>query len=296
MASPPMRQRPVSRAMTGLIGSRALFFLLAFCALAGRAGAQSADSRHECAGAPRFIGLALALLVHRAHSWDPCPAGRWLVRQLARRGRDSGRSCRRFGSQGNSHRGHDAGSGPGPTDLQMPISAPQPQPVGPISAPFSGTLEVPSGPEDDGPADGVTLDRAIDSHARAEPRPPRQVLRNPHGQGRYPPGQPPGQPRLLSGRPASAIPGAEHAVYPGGARRPEPGRYQHHLPARRLAQTPGPNGSRQPRRAVLEAQYQDAVRQPDRRRLRCLRQRPGGTPNGPLLGQKRRGIRETRCR
>ena len=46
--------------------------------------------------------------------------------------------------------------------MQMPISAPQPQPVGPTSAPFSGTLEIPGGPEDDGPADGLTLDRAID--------------------------------------------------------------------------------------------------------------------------------------
>jgi cobalt-zinc-cadmium efflux system outer membrane protein len=44
----------------------------------------------------------------------------------------------------------------------MPISAPQPQPVGPVSTPFAGTLELPTGPEDWGPADGLTLDRAID--------------------------------------------------------------------------------------------------------------------------------------
>ncbi len=54
------------------------------------------------------------------------------------------------------------GSGAGPTEMQMPITSPQPQPVGPVSAPFSGTLEIPSGAEDDGPADGLTLDRAID--------------------------------------------------------------------------------------------------------------------------------------
>jgi len=46
--------------------------------------------------------------------------------------------------------------------MQMAITSPQPQPVGPVSAPFAGTLEIPSGPEDDGPADGLTLDRAID--------------------------------------------------------------------------------------------------------------------------------------
>ena len=33
----------------------------------------------------------------------------------------------------------------------MPISAPQPQPVGPTTVPFYGTLEIPAGPEDDGP-------------------------------------------------------------------------------------------------------------------------------------------------
>jgi len=46
--------------------------------------------------------------------------------------------------------------------MQMAITSPQPQPVGPVSSPFSGTLEIPSGPEDDGPPDGLTLDRAID--------------------------------------------------------------------------------------------------------------------------------------
>jgi cobalt-zinc-cadmium efflux system outer membrane protein len=46
--------------------------------------------------------------------------------------------------------------------MQMPISAPQPQPVGPVSAPFAGTLDIPGAPEDDGPPDGLTLDRAID--------------------------------------------------------------------------------------------------------------------------------------
>jgi cobalt-zinc-cadmium efflux system outer membrane protein len=42
----------------------------------------------------------------------------------------------------------------------MPISAPQPAPISPTSVPFSGALEL--APEDDGPPDGVTLDRAID--------------------------------------------------------------------------------------------------------------------------------------
>jgi cobalt-zinc-cadmium efflux system outer membrane protein len=54
------------------------------------------------------------------------------------------------------------GSGPGPTDMQMAISAPQPQGVGPTSVQFAGPLEIPGLPEEDGPADGLTLDRAID--------------------------------------------------------------------------------------------------------------------------------------
>ncbi len=53
------------------------------------------------------------------------------------------------------------GVGPGPADMQMPISSPQPAPVSPTTTPFYGTLEIPS-QDDDGPPDGVTLDQAID--------------------------------------------------------------------------------------------------------------------------------------
>jgi cobalt-zinc-cadmium efflux system outer membrane protein len=54
------------------------------------------------------------------------------------------------------------GSGPGPTAMQMSISPPQPQGVGPTSVPFAGPLEITGRAEDDGPADGVTLELAID--------------------------------------------------------------------------------------------------------------------------------------
>ena len=54
------------------------------------------------------------------------------------------------------------GVGPGPTAMQMAISPPQPQGVGPTSVRFSGTLELPGGPENDGPRNGLTLDQAID--------------------------------------------------------------------------------------------------------------------------------------
>jgi outer membrane protein, heavy metal efflux system len=49
----------------------------------------------------------------------------------------------------------------GPADMQMPISSPQPAPVSPTATPFYGTLEIVR-QEDDGPPNGVTLERAID--------------------------------------------------------------------------------------------------------------------------------------
>lgn len=54
------------------------------------------------------------------------------------------------------------GAGPGPTESQMPIAAPQPAPITSSSAPLYGTLELPSGAEDDGPPDGLTLEQSID--------------------------------------------------------------------------------------------------------------------------------------
>ncbi len=53
------------------------------------------------------------------------------------------------------------GYGAGPADMQMPISSPQPAPVSPTTTPFYGTLEIVS-QDDDGPPDGVTLEKAID--------------------------------------------------------------------------------------------------------------------------------------
>ncbi len=53
-------------------------------------------------------------------------------------------------------------SAPSPTRLQMAITGPQPEPLSPSTAPFVGPLELPSGPENDGPPDGLTLDQAID--------------------------------------------------------------------------------------------------------------------------------------
>ena len=53
------------------------------------------------------------------------------------------------------------GAAAGPTELQMPVTSPQPQPITSTPAAPYGTLDIPSG-EDDGPPDGLSLDRAID--------------------------------------------------------------------------------------------------------------------------------------
>lgn len=53
------------------------------------------------------------------------------------------------------------GSAAGPTDAQVGISGPKPAPVTAATAPIFGTLDIPIGPDDEGPADGLTLDAAI---------------------------------------------------------------------------------------------------------------------------------------
>ena len=52
----------------------------------------------------------------------------------------------------------------GPTNLQQGIAAPTPLPVPPAG--LFGSLELPRGPESDGPPDGLTLDAAIESTVR----------------------------------------------------------------------------------------------------------------------------------
>jgi cobalt-zinc-cadmium efflux system outer membrane protein len=49
-----------------------------------------------------------------------------------------------------------------PTAMQRAIVAPEVEPITPSSAGLYGTLAIPSGAEDDGPPDGLTLDKAID--------------------------------------------------------------------------------------------------------------------------------------
>ena len=55
------------------------------------------------------------------------------------------------------------GNGGGVTDLQAQINTPASAPLQSSSTPLFGTLDIPTGPEDEGPANGLTLDQAIDT-------------------------------------------------------------------------------------------------------------------------------------
>jgi len=55
------------------------------------------------------------------------------------------------------------GSGGGPTDLQAQINTPPLSPLSATSTPLFGTLDIPTGPDDEGPPEGLTLDQAIDT-------------------------------------------------------------------------------------------------------------------------------------
>ena len=105
---------------------------------------------------------------------------------------------------------------------------------------------------------GLTLDRAIESNARAKPRPSSEILRDPDGAGRHPPGQPPVQSRLLSGRSVPAVQvAAIQPIRPGGPQQFDTNvSYPLDISQKRLARTKVAARAEE----VLEAQYQDAVR------------------------------------
>jgi len=152
-ARPAIQHRQVSKAMKGFIGRGGLFFVVAFGALAVRAGAQAPTVDTSV---PALPGSSTSLL-------GPLPgAGGGSFGNLPGAGGILGGRAGVGTPRGVPTTVTRPGSGPGPTEMQMAITSPQPQPVGPVSSPFSGTLEIPSGPEDDGPPDGLTLDRAID--------------------------------------------------------------------------------------------------------------------------------------
>ena len=136
-----------------LMRRQSLVFVLAFWAWSGRAIAQGPTID---TGVPTLPGSSNSLLGRAPGSGGSALSGN-LPGNAAILGGRPGVSTPR----GIPTSLANPGAGAGPTDLQMPIRAPQPEPVSPSTTPFYGTLEIPAG-EDDGPPDGLTLDHAID--------------------------------------------------------------------------------------------------------------------------------------
>ena len=160
-------------------------------------------SRHDRARAPRLGRLSSRPSARRGWRHVRQPAWhRWNSRWPP--------WC--FDSQGHSDViFRHLGLGAGPTDLQVPISSPQPAPVSPSTTPFYGTLEIPTG-DDDGPPNGLTLDRAIDIMLERNLDLRSQVHGDPDGAGRHLTGELAIEPCLLSGWSAFAVWRHEHEV------------------------------------------------------------------------------------
>jgi outer membrane protein, heavy metal efflux system len=152
LAVPPLGTAKPREPAAGFIRRWGLFFLLAFCVLAGRAMAQAPTVDTSVPGLP---GANNSLL-----GWAPGSGGGSFLNLPGTGGILGGRPGVST-PKGIPTAVSSPGSGPGPADLQMAISAPQPAPVSPTTQPFAGTLEIVT-QDDDGPPNGVTLDQAID--------------------------------------------------------------------------------------------------------------------------------------
>src|SRR5262249_30298153 len=142
---------------------RCAFVVLAFGVLAGRAAAQAPTVDTSVPALPGGAGSLLGSLSGGGNSLlGPMPgAGGGSFGNVPGRAGTLGGRPGPFAPKGVPTAVTTPGAGPGPTELQMPITAPPPQPVTPTTTRFSGTLEL-LAVEDDGPPDGLTLDRAID--------------------------------------------------------------------------------------------------------------------------------------
>jgi cobalt-zinc-cadmium efflux system outer membrane protein len=152
-ATTPIQRRQARKAVNWLTRSGTRWFVFLFCASAGRAFAQAPTVDTSV---PALPGSSTSLLGRTPG------AGGGSFGNLPGAGGILGGRAGVSAPRGVPTTVTTPGAGPGPTEMQMAISAPQPQPVSPNTGRFAGTLEVPGGPEDDGPADGMTLDRAIE--------------------------------------------------------------------------------------------------------------------------------------
>jgi cobalt-zinc-cadmium efflux system outer membrane protein len=149
--------------MRVFIPPRRMFFVLAFSVLVGRAGAQAPTVDTSVPALPGGSGSLLGSLAGGGNSLlGSMPgAGGGSFGNLPGTGGILGGRPGPYAPKGVPSAVTTPGAGPGPTELQMPITAPPAQPVTPTTTRFSGTLEL-LAEEDDGPPDGLTLDRSID--------------------------------------------------------------------------------------------------------------------------------------
>jgi outer membrane protein, heavy metal efflux system len=164
-APPLVGPRRARTAREGVMRRRGMVFVLAFCGLAGRAFGQAATVDTSVPALPGGLGSALGPAPGSQNSalgTPPGAGGSAPATNLPGAGGVLGGRAGPYSPKGVPTAVTQPGGQPGPTQLQMPISAPQPQPVAPTTPARYGYFEIAAGPEQEGPPDGLTLDQAID--------------------------------------------------------------------------------------------------------------------------------------
>jgi cobalt-zinc-cadmium efflux system outer membrane protein len=163
-APPPIDPGRPFAVMRGILRHQGLIFVLALCGSAGRAFGQAATVDTSVPALPGGSGSLLGSSPGDNSSMlgtPPGAGGSARSANLPSAGILGGRAGP------NAARGVPASvttpaTGAGPAEMQMPVTAPQPQPVGPSTPPLYGTLELGAGPDEDEPADGLPLEQAIE--------------------------------------------------------------------------------------------------------------------------------------
>ncbi len=164
-ALPPGRPRNTAAWLMGIIRRRGLVFVLAFCGWATHASAQGPTLDTSVPALPGGIGSSLGPAPGAGNSalgTAPGAGGSAPSTNLPGAGGVLGGRAGPYAPKGVPTSITTPGTQAGPTQLQMPLSAPQPQPVAPTSPPLYGTLDMAGAPDQEGPADGLTLDQAIE--------------------------------------------------------------------------------------------------------------------------------------
>jgi outer membrane protein, heavy metal efflux system len=161
----PGRPHQTPSGREGIIRRRGLVFVLALCGWASRAAAQGPTVDTSVPVLPGGIGSSLGPAPGSGNSalgTPPGAGGSAPSTNLPGAGGVLGGRAGPYAPKGVPTSITTPGTQAGPTQLQMPLSAPQPQPVAPGSQPTYGALEMTGGPAQEGPADGLTLDQAIE--------------------------------------------------------------------------------------------------------------------------------------